>query len=109
VVRRDERRNKPIALADNCFYELRVVRVVAQSLADLANSGIDAALCVQKYIVTPKPGNHLLAGNKFAGMFKKKKQKLQRDMFEFERAATVPQLIALSIRLKAGKRKTISK
>ncbi len=77
-----------------------MVRVVFQRFPDLTNRRIDAALGIHKYVVTPNLGNHLFPSDKSPTLLEQKKQKVQGNAFEFDRAASVAQLIALSIRLK---------
>ena len=72
----DEWSNKSIPLPDNCFYELRVVRVVAQHPSYLSNRCINAALGVKKYVLSPKLGDNLRPGDKSPAVCEQKEQKL---------------------------------
>lgn len=46
-----------------------MTRVVSQCLADLADSGVDAALRIQERVVTPEPGDDLFAIDQFPSVF----------------------------------------
>jgi hypothetical protein len=102
-----QRSEKAIAFSDIGFYESRLTRVVSQCRADLTNSGVDAALRIQKRLVAPESGDNLFTNDKFPSVFQQQKKKLDRNALEFDRAASTPQLIALSIRLKVCKAENV--
>jgi hypothetical protein len=92
--------DEAVAATDNGLQALRVVGVVGEGAADLADGGIDALFDVDEYIFTPELGGDLLARYQLAAVFDQQHEQLQRQTFQANRDATAAQLKATVIQLK---------
>jgi hypothetical protein len=57
----DHRGGEAVSLPDYGFYESRLLRVVAQCYADLADSSVDAVIDVEEDVLAPEAPGNLLA------------------------------------------------
>jgi hypothetical protein len=58
----DHRGGKAVSLPHHSFYELRLLRVVPQHNANLADSGVNAVIDIKEDTLAPKAPSDLLAG-----------------------------------------------
>ena|SRR5215467_12596489 len=78
------RRNESIALPGDCLYEMRLLGIVAQDLADLSYSAVDAVVSIEKNALPPNPFGDLVPANNLPSLFNEEEQNLQRNTLEFE-------------------------
>ena len=93
-------RDETIASSDYGLQVLRLVGIVRQGAADLADGGIDSLFDVDEHIFAPQLAGDLLAGDQLAPLLYHEHEQLQRQAFEPNRAATAAELKAAVIQLE---------
>lgn len=92
--------DEAVSLAGDGLDEARVVGIVAQGLADLADGSVDAVFGVDENIFAPEAVDDFLAGDDGTLLFGEQQKEFERDAFELQSAAVAPQLEAVTVELE---------
>ena len=93
----DHRSSETISFPNHGFYETRLVRVIPQHHADLADSDVDAVIGIKENVLTPKVLSDLVARYEFPVPLDQKNEQLHREFFQAKRASTPVELVAAPI------------
>jgi hypothetical protein len=93
--------DEAIAEAGDGLDEARVIGVVVEGVADLADRAVDAVVGVGEDALAPDLLHDLLAAHQLAGLLREKQQDLHRDALEPQRAAGAAQLPCPRVELEA--------
>src|SRR5579859_1708068 len=96
------RRHQPVTLAENGLQNSRVLRVILQGHANLADGRIDSLPGIHKHIVSPKPLDNFFAGNQLAFLLGEENEEFHGNFFQLHRLALPPQFIAPKVELELG-------
>ncbi|HEY2235278.1 MAG TPA: hypothetical protein VGK01_17535 [Candidatus Angelobacter sp.] len=91
------RRSEAISLANDSFNETRLFRIVPEHHADLADSGVNAVVDVEKNVLAPKAFSNLFAGYQFAVPLEQQDKQLHWKFLQAQAADSALEPIAASV------------
>src|SRR3954468_20168814 len=90
-------RDKPVATPRQCFDESRILRRIAQRIAQFTDSAIDCVVEIDKRAAVPEFFLNLLPRDYFAGAFEQEKKDLKRLLLDFDAYAALPKFARTAV------------
>jgi hypothetical protein len=94
------RGHEAISLAGYRLNEAGLFAIVAEGLADFADSSIDTVVGVEVDIWSPDSFDDLVAGDELPGILGEKEKELQRNAFQLEWMASATEFVRSGIELE---------
>ena len=88
---------KAVALASDGLHESGLLRVIAQSVSDFSDGGVDAMLGIDKDLAAPEMLGNFISGDELALSLHQQDEQFQRLSFELHRTAATRQFKAATI------------
>src|ERR1700731_1650278 len=93
-------RDEPVSPPRDGLDEARLLRIILQHMANLADGRVDAVVSIEEYIRTPDPLDDLVPGDQLASPLYQEEQQFHGNPLQLENPAVAAQFISAQIQLE---------
>src|SRR6266851_1938915 len=92
--------DEAVSPAGDGLYESRLLGVVLEYLANLADSGVDAVVGVEEDVLAPNPFDDLVAGHELPSGLNQEDQQLRRNPLQLQNPAGAAQFVGAQVKVE---------